>query len=242
LINKLLKENNIQDVDCGTIHSLQGAEKDTIIFSSAISPKTSKKTFAWIKDNYELINVAVTRAQNKLVISADAEVVDKLSDKKDDLYNLIQYAKNNGNTLIPANESIKIEIGKSNGSVNEDEFFKTISHFCSCHKYFGAERNVNVAKLLKDNSIDNGLEFDTVLYEKNLLTKKPVIAFEVNGGEHFGVLSRERSDKEKMRICKENGIKLVFISNTFVKAYEYIADIIMSSQNRDMTIQQSLFD
>ena len=28
----LLKENNIDEVGCGTIHSLQGAEKDTIIF------------------------------------------------------------------------------------------------------------------------------------------------------------------------------------------------------------------
>jgi superfamily I DNA and/or RNA helicase len=43
LINMMLKKENINDVHCGTIHSLQGAEKDTIIFSLAISLKTQKK-------------------------------------------------------------------------------------------------------------------------------------------------------------------------------------------------------
>ena len=86
------------------------------------------------------------------------------------------------------------------------------------------------------------MEFDLVLYEKNMFgSKKPVIAFEVNGGEHFGVVAREMSDKTKMTLCQENGITLILIPNSFVKAYEYIADIIMSSKNRATSIQQSLF-
>lgn len=244
LILSLLKAKGINGVECGTIHSLQGAEKDTIIFSPAISPKTSKNTFAWIKDNYELINVAITRAKRKLVIAADTEVINNLSDKKDDLYNLIEYAKNNGNIVVAQNESIKIEIGKSNGSIAEDEFFKTISHFCSCNKNFDAERNIKINKIIKKaytTNFDN-MEFDLVLYEKTFFGKKPVIAFEVNGGEHFGVIAREMSDKKKMDICQRNGIKLIFIPNSFVKAYEYIADIILSSKNKTTAIQLSLFD
>lgn len=242
LIQSLLKEKNITDVDCGTIHSMQGAEKGIIIFSPAISLKTSQKTFEWIKDNYELINVAITRAKNKLIIAADTEAIELKSDKKDDLYNLVNYAKNNGKVEVPPNESIKIEIGKSNGSLSEDEFFKTISHFCSCHKTFEAERNVKVKKVLKDEYLSSEMEFDLVLYEKTFFGKKPVIAFEVNGGEHFGVMAREMSDKKKMKMCKNAGIKLILIPNTFVKAYEYVADIILSSKNRNTSIQQSLFD
>ena len=244
LILSLLKAKGINGVECGTIHSLQGAEEDTIIFSPAISPKTSKNTFAWIKDNYELINVAITRAKSKLVIAADTEVINNLSDKNDDLYNLIEYAKNNGNMLVAQNESVKIEIGKSNGSIAEDEFFKTISHFCSCNKNFDAERNIKISKIIKkeySTNFDN-MEFDLVLYEKTFFGKKPVIAFEVNGGEHFGVIAREMSDKKKMDICQRNGIKLIFIPNSFVKAYEYIADIILSSKNKTTAIQLSLFD
>ena len=245
LLQDVLKTKGIKGVDVGTIHSIQGAEKNTIILSTALSTKTSKKTFEWLKDNNELINVAITRAKNKLVIAADTEVVDTLSDKKDDLYHLIQYAKNNGKIEVPPNESVKIEIGKSNASIAEDEFFKTVSHFCTCHKTYEAERNVKLSKVIKNGIIPSleRMEFDLVLYEKTFYgSKKPVIAFEVNGGEHFGVAAREISDRKKMDICKNNGIKLVTINNSFVKAYENIADIIMSSKNKATSIQQSLFD
>lgn len=243
IIQKILNAKEISGVKCGTIHSLQGAENDTIIFSTALSQKTSKKTFDWLKNNSELINVAITRAKNKLIIAADTEVLDKLSDKKDDLYQLIEYSKNNGNFAVAPSESSKIEIGKSNASVAEDEFFKTISHFCSCHRTFDAERNVRLDKVIKTANASLGkMEFDLVLYEKSFLGKKPVIAFEVNGGEHFGAIGREIADKKKMEICKQNNIKLVMIPNTFVKAYEYIADIIISLKNKAPTLQQSLFD
>ena len=244
LILSELHRKNIFDIECGTIHSFQGAEKDTIIFSPAISPKTSRKTFEWIKDNYELINVAVTRAKNRLIIAADTEIIDTFSDKTDDLYNLIKYVKNNGQTEIPPNKSIKIEIGKSNGSINEDEFYKTVSHFCSCHQTFDAERNVKLNKIFKNENDLNfqGMDFDLVLYEKFYDRKIPVIVFEVNGGEHLGVLSREQSDRKKIELCNKNKIKIIFIPNSFVKAYEYIADIILSAKNKSLTIQQSLFD
>ena len=244
LIISELHRKNIFDIECGTIHSFQGAEKDTIIFSPAISPKTSRKTFEWIKDNYELINVAVTRAKNRLIIAADTEIIDTFSDKTDDLYNLIKYVKNNGQTEIPPNKSIKIEIGKSNGSINEDEFYKTVSHFCSCHQTFDAERNVKLNKIFKNENDLNfqGMDFDLVLYEKFYDRKIPVIVFEVNGGEHLGVLSREQSDRKKIELCNKNKIKIIFIPNSFVKAYEYIADIILSAKNKSLTIQQSLFD
>ena len=86
------------------------------------------------------------------------------------------------------------------------------------------------------------MEFDLVLYEYEFTHKKPVIAFEVNGGEHLGVFSREQADRKKMDICKKYGIKLIFISNNFVKSYENIVDIIFAVKNGTRTIQQSMFD
>lgn len=244
LINGMLRDNNIEDIQCGTIHSVQGAEKGTIIFSSALSPKTSKRTFEWIKSNYELINVAVTRAKSKLIIAVDDEVLNAMSDKSDDLYNLVQYAKSNGKVDIPENESVKIEIGKSNGSKAEDEFFETISHFCSCYRHFDRERNVKLGKLFGSDcpSGVTNKEFDMVLYKKVFINRVPVVAFEVNGGEHLGNYDRERSDRIKAAICKKKGIKLVFIPNTFVKSYEYIADIILSCKTPNKPIQMTLFD
>ena len=81
-----------------------------------------------------------------------------------------------------------------------------------------------------------------VLYETKFFAKKPSIVFEINGGEHFGVFNREYSDRIKMDICKKKGIKIIFIPNTFVKNYEYIVDIIVSSKNAETPIQQTIFD
>lgn len=244
MIQNLLKTNNITGVECGTIHSIQGAEKSTIIISTAISYKTSQKTFEWIKDNFEIINVAVTRAKNKLVIAADTKMIETFSDKNDDLYNLILYASHNGKISVPPNESVKIEIGNSNASKAEDEFFATISHFCSCHKTFDAERNVKLNKLFKNNPnlAQSKKEFDLVIFEKTFWKRTPIIVFEVNGGEHLGSLSREQSDREKMSICKENNIKLIFIPNSFMKSYEYIADIIYASKDAKTSVQQTMFN
>lgn len=232
LINSMLKENKIDDIVCGTIHQVQGAEKDTIIISSSISPKTSKKTFDWIKNNSEITNVAVTRAKKNLIVVSDVEALEKLStDKSDDLYNLVKYVKNNGTTEVVPNESYSIQIGSSNGSQFEDKFFKTISHFCTVNSVFQAKRNVKLSTLFSNDPILNKskLEFDVVLYQIDDTRLIPKIAIELQGGEHFGNIDRERCDARKSKICKEKGIVLLEIPNSFAKSYETIKKLILTS-------------
>ena len=243
LLNKLLVENKIEDVNCGTIHSLQGAEKETIILSTAISSKTSKKTYEWIKNNFELINVGVTRAKKKLVIAGDIDAIEANSDKTDDLYNLIQYAKKDGKITVPANETIKIEIGKSNASKNEDEFFKTISQFCSVHTYYEVKRNVLLKDVFKDNKtlLNSDMEFDIVIYERRWPVLVPKIAVELCGGEHFGTRSREISDNQKRIMCNKKKIRFLMVDNSFIKSYELIKDLIIGAKNKK-AVQLSLFE
>ena len=232
LINEMLKENNINNISCGTIHQVQGDEKNTIIISSSISPKTSKKTFDWIKNNSEITNVAVTRAKNNLIVVADVEALNILSkDKKDDLYNLVKYVSNKGKTEVLPNESYSIQIGKSNGSKNEDKFFQTISHFCSVNNNFQVKRNVKIATLFPNDELlkESELEFDIVLYKINDINLIPTIAIELQGGEHFGDIRREKCDLKKVEICKEKGIILLQIPNSFIKSYEYIKELILVS-------------
>lgn len=243
LITSMLKKEGIEGVKCGTIHSIQGAENSTIIFSLAISLKSSQRTYDWIKNNHELINVAVTRAQNKLVIAGDMEAVNLKSDKKDDLYNLCEYVRNNGKIVIPQSETIKIEIGKSNGSKYEDEFYKTISQFCSTHKKYEVTRNTLMTNIFPDiEEIKNTkYEFDCVIYEKTGFGDKPYAVFEVNGGEHLGTIDREKSDALKQRICRQKEVKIIFIPNELVKAYEYIREVLCEAKD-DSFQQLSLFD
>ena len=232
LIDSMLRDNDIKDVTCGTIHQIQGGEKDTIIISTSLSLKTSQKTFDWIKNNSEITNVAVTRAKKNLIIVSDVEALDKLStDKNDDLYNLVKYVYNKGNVEVPPNESYSIQIGSSNGSQNEDMFFQTISHFCSVNHIFQAKRNVKLSYLFKDDPIlvNSKLEFDVVLYEIRDTVLVPRIAIELQGGEHFGNIDREKCDARKSQICKEKGITLLEIPNSFAKSYETIKELILIS-------------
>ena len=232
LINDLLKENNINDVTCGTIHQMQGGEKSTIIISTSLSPKTSKKTFDWIKNNAEITNVAVTRAKENLIVVTDVEALNSLSiDKNDDLYNLVNYISSNGNIEVPPNESYSIQIGSSNGSKNEDMFYKTISHFCSVNNTFQAKRNVKISTLFpNDEELSKSkLEFDVVLYQIDDIRLIPKVAIELQGGEHFGNIDREKCDTRKSELCKEKDIILLEIPNSFAKSYETIKELILTS-------------
>ena len=239
LLKKLLIDNGLESIPCGTIHSVQGAEKDVIILSTALSYKTSRSTYNWIKNNFELLNVGSTRAKNKLIISGDMDSIKRLSDKNDDLYNLVKYAMSNGTITVPPNDNIKIEIGKSNGSKNEDLFFNTISHFCSTHKNFEVKRNVEFSKIFSDDPVlaRSKKEFDIVLYEIRWPSYKviPMIAIEINGGEHFRNKISEIRDIEKMNACKKHNIQLIIIDNSFVKSYEYIRDLLIVTKNKKAT-------
>lgn len=243
LINKMLSENNLTNIHCGTIHSLQGSEKDSIILSTALSYKTSKKTYNWIKNNFALINVGVTRAKHRLVISGDLDAIKVLSNKNDDLFNLVKYVKEDGKVILPPNENLKIEIGKSNNSKNETIFFKTIAHFCSTNPEYEVKRNVP-AKTIFSSSFDAEVfnkEFDLVIYQKQWNSFIPKIVIELNGGEHLNNPLREKSDNIKMKTCKRNKIAFLMIDNSFIKSYEYIKDLIMISKNKN-TMQLTIDD
>ena len=243
LINKMLLQENIKTVNCGTIHSLQGAEQDTIILSTAISDKTSIQTYNWLKNNVEIINVGVTRAKKKLIIASDFEAIQQLSDKKDDLYNLIYYAIKGGKVVVNPNESYRIEIGKSNGSTNEDEFYKTIYQFCSTTKFYEVSRNVPFKKIFAKDPIlsKEQKEFDFVIYKKSVMGMEPKIVIELNGPEHFLDKKRQLSDIKKKSICEQRGIKYIMIDNSFIKSYEFLKILIIGTKN-NANLQRSLFE
>lgn len=236
LINERLQKENIEGVTCETVHAMQGGESDTIILSTALSTSTRDKTFEWVKNNTELINVAVTRAKKKLVVACDEEVLATLAKgQRSDIVDLVQYVKSQGTSEVPLNEDLKVELGKSNNSYYEKEFYKTISQFCSVHQSFEAKRNVPFKDFFADDTELSKLmyEFDCVLYEKKWFSRNPIpkIVIEINGGEHFGNKMREASDRRKAAICKERKITFLMIPNTFVKSYEQLRAIILSSKN-----------
>jgi len=237
LLRRLLKENGLE-VQCGTIHTVQGAENDTVIFSPCIGVKSSRKTYEWLANNKELINVAVTRAKNKLVFVADEKALKALSDKEkeDDIIALSDYVKEKGEYQVSKSTVNKIDIGLSNDSQSEAELFDTVTHFCSVYKKFTIRRNQPVNKVLSGD-VDpkllkyfNKAEFDLVLYAKNLFGKTfPHVIIELNGGEHYFSNERQqKNDKKKIDICKKFGIKYISIPNAYSRSYETLSNLIIT--------------
>jgi hypothetical protein len=210
-------------VSCGTIHKIQGQENKTIIISTSLSSNTTSGTYNWIKNNSQLINVGVTRAQENLVVVADLKAIDILSRKDDDLYALIDYVQKNGTTQIQQSTANKFTIGFSNDSKFEDEFYKTMSHYCTIQGT-RFERNVKVINVFPEeiNNPDvNKKEFDGVIYQARI----PKVVFEINGAEHYKSKKRIDSDKIKMQLLKSKSIDRIVIPNQYVKHYEFIREL-----------------
>ena len=109
-------------------------------------------------------------------------------------------------------------------------------------------------QMLRENP-DKVVEYTEHLYKHNPdAVRKMLMTYEDNGhirdkktyDELVDYLewSNKQGYGEKWSLekIKKKGIKIIFIPNSFVKNYEYIVDIIISSKNADIPIQQTLFD
>lgn len=72
LISELLHQAVLRDIEVGTAHAFQGDERDAIIFSPVVAGGMPESTSRWASDR-NLINVAITRARDVLVIVCDMD-------------------------------------------------------------------------------------------------------------------------------------------------------------------------
>ncbi|MBN2908322.1 hypothetical protein JQC72_02150 [Polycladomyces sp. WAk] len=70
LIRELLKELGISDITVGTVHALQGAEKDIVLFSPVVGSKSGKPFY---DRNLNMMNVAVSRAKDSFLVFGNME-------------------------------------------------------------------------------------------------------------------------------------------------------------------------
>ena len=231
LINAMLTQKGIKDVSAGTIHTLQGSERSTIIMSAALSTRTGKKTMDWVKNNHELINVGVTRAKDTLVFVGDKKAIDALSgDKTNDIKALSDYVASQGEYIVPKIEGRAFS-DFSNDSRNEKEFFETIAPYFNGKKNaLRIERNVPVKDAIKGISTTDlqavgKKEFDVIVQvAEGFLRRRyrTIVVFEIDGGEHVGSKLTAERDRVKEEICKNYRIKLIRVANSQIKDYELI--------------------
>ena len=231
LIRKVLTKENINGIDVGTIHTFQGDEKKVIILSTAITQATSDNTYNWVKNNKEMINVAVTRAKEKLIMVSDYEKIkNKSSSNDDDLYSLAQYIKTKGDYKVAPSKTTEMLGLKMYDTQKEADFFKTIFHFTSVVSNIEVKTKVKISSVFTDLNIKDKEyyfkgEFDFVLYDKK--SKLPLLVIELDGIEHINNRKTILNDRRKEKICMDNNIKIIRIPNNYVKRYEYVKELLI---------------
>jgi len=237
-INGLLKENGLTDVTCGTVHAFQGDEKDVILFSLAVTEQTGTGTYEWLKCNKELINVATSRAKDRLIILSSSKNLDRLhkKDGDDDIYELVEYVKTKGASAVTGRAAASRALGVKPYSTETEEAFLRSLNFaldnilynnrkCTVHK------EVSIAHVFQENTIHNDLfysgRFDFVVYERTFGKQEiPILAIELDGKEHVeNEVVRER-DRKKSEICRQHGFELIRIENSYARRYNYIKSIL----------------
>ncbi len=238
LINDTLLKNGITNVTCGTVHAFQGDEKDVVLFSLALTDRTSDATYGWLKNNKELINVATSRAKDQLVILSSQKELERLhKEEGDDLYDLVNYVQSNGVSEVTPRENPSRALGiKPYSSETETAFLTTLNHaldnVLNTNRKCVVKREVSIAHVFSGNQPYNDLfytgRFDFVVYERDYYKNElPILAIELDGREHREDDYVRERDRKKSAICKEHGFELIRVENSYARRYNYMKEILI---------------
>lgn len=239
LIEEELKRAKVTNVSCGTVHAFQGDEKDVILFSTAITDQTQAGTYEWLKNNKELINVATSRAKDKLIVLSSKKNLERLHQKEgaDDLYELAQYVWTNGTSKVTPKQAASRALGvKPFSSVTEEAFLENLTHALEniwlTQSRYTIHKEVAIAHVFQDNENYNDLfyngRFDFVVYEKQGKRELPILAIELDGKEHFESEVVMNRDKKKNAICEEHNLQLIRVENSYARRYNHIKEILIN--------------
>lgn len=237
LIEDAIKQEHLENISCGTVHAFQGDEKDIVLFSTAISEQTQAGTYAWLKNNKELINVATSRAKDKLVVLSDMKNVNRLHESgDDDLYELIDYVQKNGETKVTQKQANSRALGvKPFSTATEEAFLANLSHaleniWMSRNRYV-IHKEVPISQVFEENVSNDSLfymgRFDFVVYEKQQKDEIPMLAIELDGKEHFQDEAVKRRDQQKNEICRAHHLQIIRVENSYARRYNHIKEILM---------------
>lgn len=237
-INQMLKEAGVSNVSCGTVHAFQGDEKDTILFSLALTDKTHQKTYDWLKNNKELINVATSRAKDQLIILSNQKTLERLHNpnETDDVYELVNYVRTNGKSAVTPKSVNSRALGIKPYSTETEEAFLTSLNHALGNVLGGGKctikREVAISQVFSENLAHEKLfysgRFDFVVYEKTAKNQElPLLAIELDGKEHFEDEIVKRRDRAKNEICRKHGFELIRVENSYARRYNFIKNILI---------------
>lgn len=248
LIEEALKREKLQNVSCGTVHAFQGDEKDVVLFSTAITDQTQAGTYQWLKNNKELINVATSRARDRLIVLSDSVNLNRLhglcgNQGEDDLFELVEYVRKNGQSQVTRKKANSRALGvKPFTNATEEAFLENLNHALEniwlSQNRFAIRKGVEVGEVLPDaggNGESGGYgdlfysgKFDFVVYEKQGRADTPVLAIELDGKEHFEDEVVKIRDRKKEEICAASHLQVIRVENSYARRYSHIKEILLN--------------
>ena len=238
LIETGIKDRKLDNIVCGTVHAFQGDEKDVVLFSTALSDRTTDGTYNWLKNNKELINVATSRAKEKLILLASKKELERLhgSDLDDDLYELVNYVRTNGQSVVTKKQVSSRALGvQPFSTATENAFLDNLTHALGniwlSQSRYTIHKEVAISQVFQENLTHNALfymgRFDFVVYEKQGKAEIPILAIELDGREHYTEEAVIERDRKKNEICKAHNLQIIRVENSYARRYNYIKDILM---------------
>lgn len=85
------KEINSEEIEKDTIHKYQGREKSVIVFSTVLDQSAKSKRKMPFVNNPQMVNVAVSRAENQLILITNTDAFYKNGNDIGDLIKYIEY-------------------------------------------------------------------------------------------------------------------------------------------------------
>lgn len=238
MIEIALEKEKLDNIACGTVHAFQGDEKDVVLFSTAITDQTKPGTYEWLKNNRELINVATSRAKNKLIVLSDYHNLLRLhQDDDDDLFELVKYVKENGSSQVTEKRANSRALGvKPFSTATEEAFLENLTHALGniwlAPKKYAIHKEVAISQVFTDNISHEDLfysgRFDFVVYEVEGKKEMPVLAIELDGKEHFEDEIVKERDRKKNAICKAHNMQIIRVENSYARRYNHIKQILLN--------------
>lgn len=238
LIEEAIRREKLQNVVCGTVHAFQGDEKDVVLFSTAITDQTQAGTYEWLKNNKELINVATSRAREKLIVLSDSRNLARLHQAggEDDLFELVEYVKRNGQSQVTGKQANSRALGvKPFSTATEEAFLANLNHALEniwlTQSRFEVKKEVAISQVFQDNINYSDLfytgRFDFVVYERRGGEDIPVLAIELDGKEHFEDEVVKNRDRKKNEICRAHNMQIIRVENSYARRYNHIKEILL---------------
>lgn len=239
------------DVVANTIHKFQGKECNEIIFSTVLDKKQISQRQIDFVDNAELVNVAVSRAQDKFVLVTGKDVFTKNNQHVAALIRYIKYyAEKDAVYVSPVISAFDLLYSKYDEALEKlakklrpkDSRFKSEQIVAALlrdilqqddFKMIKFHKQIYLKQLVSDKKVDftdretayikNRASCDFVLYY--LTGKEPLAVIEVDGGYHNTPKQIER-DNLKNSILEKVNLPLLRLRTTDSRIAEKMMEFI----------------